>query len=643
MAHVQWCVGNTTLREAARLEVGLRVLKKHFNGRPWSYENQRKFLELLQQEGISELGATKSSKQIEQHGRIWSSAFNELGFATCYKRGNKYVAGGVTITKAGEALLSNDYVCEDVWLRQLLKLQFPNPLPQKSKNQYPGFHLLPFQATLKIIKECNGISKDEGFVVNTLKTLKEADRAVKAIKKYREGLRKACKKGRDSARKYAIQQQCNMAKRLYRDEIKERLKYLRNYYDAKNHTKDKRLLRLIAKSGKGSNTAEATRLISDLESLKSQSAKLNSLERRFLLYYLTLKSRSWKDYIDLTIRYFRMSGILTVHRSKVTIAEDHKDIVSWILSRNWQLKKDKEYLDYLHDCTVPLLPQDKAPYLKQKVEKTLKDVGRLSQTTKLRIKPEDLKPDIEITDPLRLRKQLLNLNKRKRELKEYEYMLELNRSADAINEIVGYFDSIKRNDILGYRPTHFEWNIWRGFLAIDKLAKFPHECRNFDIDDDLQPRNFAPGGKPDMVFYYKDYTLVVEVTLSAGETQYNTEHEPVPRHVTRVMQEEKGKDIYCLFIAPQIQINTAVHFYAKMTTVPYISSKNEKLYPKIIPISLNEYILLLKVFQKTRYTPAQLRQLLDEIVTFKDKADVADGSDWLVHIRDCIEKWAKQV
>lgn len=142
MAHVQWCIGNTTLREAARLKDGLRILKENFDNKHWSYENQKRFLELLQQENIYKAGETKSSKQVEQHGRIWSSAFNELGFATCYKRGNKYVPGGVNITKAGKALLSGNYVEEDVWLRQLLKVQLPNPLPQKSENQYPQFHLL---------------------------------------------------------------------------------------------------------------------------------------------------------------------------------------------------------------------------------------------------------------------------------------------------------------------------------------------------------------------------------------------------------------------------------------------------------------------------------------------------------------------
>lgn len=640
MAHVQWCVGNTTLREAARLKDGLRVLKEHFDGKSWSYENQKRFLELLQQESIYGPAETKSTKQVEQHGRIWSSAFNELGFATCYKKGNKYVPSGANITKAGTALLSDNYVEEDVWLRQLLKVQFPNSLPQKSKTQYPKFNLLPFQATLRIIKECDGISKDEGFIVNTLKTMADVAVAVKLIQKYRKGLEVVRKEGRDAVRRYVIQQQCDMAKHLYKDEVKERLEYIRIYYKSRIRGKDKKLLSTIVKGGKGSNTAEAIRLAGKLKDLKKRGVNLKELGKMFLSYYLVLKSSSWKDYIDATARYFRMSGILTIRRSRINIAETHRDIADWILLRDWEIKKNGDYLDYLHDHTLPMLPQDRTDYLKSKTDRVLDEVAHLSESTEIKVEPKIVKIDKEITDPLLLRKQLLKLTETKRELKEYEYMLSLHREKDAVDKIIDYFDSINHKEILGYRPTHFEWNVWRGFLTIDKLLKFPHECRNFDIDDDLQPRNFAPGGKPDMVFYYKDYTLVVEVTLSTGETQYNTEHEPVPRHVVRVIEQEKGKDVYSLFIAPQIHVNTAVHFYAKMTSVPHINSNGGKVYPKIIPLTLDEYILLLRAFQKKRYLPEKLKELLNNIIRLKDEQNITDGSHWVQHIRGCIEQWS---
>jgi len=643
MAHVQWCVGNTTLREAARLKDGLRVLKEHFNGKPWSYENQKRFLELLQREGIYGATEAKSSKQIEQHGRIWSSAFNELGFATCYKKGSKYVPAGANITKAGEALLSDNYVEEDVWLRQLLKVQFPNSLPQKSKSQYPGFNLLPFQATLRIIKQCDGVSKDEGFIVNTLNTMDDVDKAVKFIQRYRKGLDLTRKEGRDAVRKYVIQQQCDMAKDLYRDEVNERLKYIRAYCKSKSRAKDRKLLHAIIKGGKGSKTSGAIRLAGDLKDLKKRGSSLKEMENLFLFYFLILKSNAWRDYIDATARYFRMSGILTIRRSRINIAETHRDIADWILSQEWEIKKNGDYLSYLHDHALPTLPQDKIDYLRDKTDRVLDEVVQLSKSTAIKVESKIVKIDKEITDPLLLRKQLLSLTETKRELKEYEYMLWLHQEKDAVDKIIDYFGSINHKEILGYRPTHFEWNVWRGFLAIDKLLKLPHECRNFDIDDDLQPRNFAPRGKPDMVFYYKDYVLVVEVTLSVGETQYNTEHEPVPRHVVRVIEQEKDKDVYSLFIAPQIHINTAIHFYAKMTSVPHVNSNGVKLYPKIIPLTLDDYILLLRIFQEKRYLPEQLKELLTKIVALKEETKITDGTHWITRIRGCIEKWAEKL
>gem|GEM_PF-4090010 len=65
------------------------------------------------------------------------------------------------------------------------------------------------------------------------------------------------------------------------------------------------------------------RIANELIGLKRQNANLKKPEKRFLPYYLILKSSSWKDYIDVTARYFRMSRLLTMHRSRINIAEPH--------------------------------------------------------------------------------------------------------------------------------------------------------------------------------------------------------------------------------------------------------------------------------------------------------------------------------
>jgi len=52
---------------------------------------------------------------------------------------------------------------------------------------------------------------------------------------------------------------------------------------------------------------------------------------------------------------------------------------------------------------------------------------------------------------------------------------------------------------------------------------------------------------------------------------------------------------------------------------------------------------LLRVFQRKRYLPEQLRDLLVNIVALKDESSIADGSHWALHIRKRIEQWSKRL
>lgn len=643
MAHVQWCVGNTTLREARRVKDGLKVLKDHFNGQAWSYENQTKFLELLAStpasgttDPIYDMGPDKSPKQIEQHGRIWSSSFNELGFATCYKRGNKYVKAGVHITSAGEALLSNDYVEEDVWLRQLLKVQLPNPFPQKTKSHYPQFFLLPFQAVLKIIFECDGISKDEGFIINTLHSFHDIDSAIQHIKTHRDAVARIRPQGRNAIRRYIATAKIEWARKLYDQDIRERLRLISEFYGCAAPSEEKILVAII-KSGKGSKTKKALNLKAVLLDLKRKNDPLEDMNKAFLFYFCKMKSDSWGDYIDATSRYFRMSRVLTIKRNRIVIAESHQEIVKWILRKNWTCASDEKYASYLHDSSLPALPQDEITFIDDSLKKQLSFLkDRLSLEQKNLIQT---RLDQSNQNPLLMRKLLSDSISIFREIKEFEYMEQLHANSESIDEVVNYFDSILEDEVLGDKPTHFEWNIWRGFLTIDRLAQEPAKCRNFSIDDDLQPISHAPGNRADMVFYYNDYVLVVEVTLLPGERQYSAEAEPVPRHVRRVIEQEGTTPVYALFIAPSIHVNTAMHFYGAMTTVPSITRSGEKVFPRIIPITLEQYISLLSTFKEKRFTPLDMKNLLDKIVALQYEAGVSDGRQWVSRIDGVIKEW----
>ena len=640
MAHVQWCVGNTTLREADRLKDGLRVLRDNFEGKSWSYENQQRFLELLSttnsmdsDEPIYAMGEDKTTKQIEQHGRIWSSAFNEMGFALCYKKGNIRVGDRVIITEAGNALLSDSYLDEDVWLRQLLKLQLPNPLPQKSNSQYPDFSLLPFQATLKIMKECNGVGKDEGFLLNTLRSMEEIPEIIEKIQRFRQGKQTVSERGRSEIAKFIKEQHRDRVRELYSSEIEERIGLLGRYFEERlTGEEETGLLQEIAKLGKGSNTTKARRLIGELKRLKGCSANFDTMENIFLEYYLGVKAGAFKDYIDATGRYFRKSGLLSVRRNRIILAEERMDLIDHIIERNWSLKSNGEYLEYLHTIDKPRLPIDEIEFLQHEREDLIKNHQELSRELGVSESLEEVitKEPIHI---LEYRRDISQIRLSRQHLREIQYARDLENN-EAINEIIEYYEAIRLRDIYGDEPTHFEWNTWRAFLAIDDLNCYPYECRNFLVDEELQPRSHAGGGVPDMVFYYRNFILVVEVTLTTGDNQWTREYRPVTSHVAEVMGDNE-KPVYGLFIAPSIADNTKMHFHLR---APVILGGNRFCRPQIIPVTTEQFIQILKRYQRNSFTTTEMQNLLSDLMRLADDVEI-NGLEWYNRMSERIEEW----
>lgn len=80
-------------------------------------------------------------------------------------------------------------------------------------------------------------------------------------------------------------------------------------------------------------------------------------------------------------------------------------------------------------------------------------------------------------------------------------------------------------------------------MAIDHIVNKPYDARGFNVDQDYLPIGTAPGGKPDMIFEFDDYVIVVEVTLSTNSRQEAMEGEPVRRHIADLVQKYK-KPVY---------------------------------------------------------------------------------------------------
>jgi hypothetical protein len=190
----------------------------------------------------------------------------------------------------------------------------------------------------------------------------------------------------------------------------------------------------------------------------------------------------------------------------------------------------------------------------------------------------------------------------------------------------------------GEAPAYFEWIIWRAFLAINSITNMPWDARKFKIDQDFLPLSHAPAGGPDMIFEYEEFVLVVEVTLSSSSRQEAVEGEPVRRHVAEIAEEFENRDkkVYCLFIAINIDSNTAETF--KIGN--WYKKDDTRLPLHIVPVTLDDFIELFSAgFLSSRPDPMKIRQLLVECRALINK----DAPEWKKAISSEIKKIATKL
>lgn len=202
MKRISWTIGNTTVRNPERLMEALRIFKEYIEGKSWDEKSQEEFLQVLIDRGLYKPLEKKTREEIERHGRIWGSVPKKLGFI--HVEGKK---GKLSITSVGNALLEDKYLEEEIYLRQLLKLQISD--------------VFPFYTSLKMIHSLGGLTKEEmGIFLFTTTDMLEVDKVVKEVKTFRRKLDKI--KGRNEKKKFRSIYHIKHLANLYRDELKER-------------------------------------------------------------------------------------------------------------------------------------------------------------------------------------------------------------------------------------------------------------------------------------------------------------------------------------------------------------------------------------------------------------------------------------
>lgn len=320
------------------------------------------------------------------------------------------------------------------------------------------------------------------------------------------------------------------------------------------------------------------------------------------------KPRTFRDYADMNIRYLKATGMVQSRGKGITLAPEKHALAVELIKKTTSTKPLLEL--YRSLCNGTPLPTDNASIASQVLSDLLQQIRHYSISYSPVGKPLDTPSQInqvryEIEELIAEKKEEIYASEQAEQWEEiaaYVDLLASRKEKRRISEDVEI--KIPKTEASAY----LEWSLWRAFLAIDTLVNKPYEVRRFKIDQDFLPIGTAPGNGPDLIAEFKDYVIVIEVTLSESSRQEAMEGEPVRRHVADLMQ-QYDKPVYGLFIANRIDSNTAETF---RTGVWY--TKDDKLLDlHIVPFTLTQFKTVFRaLFTKSTPSPDTIVGLITD-------------------------------
>jgi hypothetical protein len=464
-------------------------------------------------------------------------------------------------------LLKNESLFEDVLLHQLLKFQLPSKLHHESKTNKGYFNIKPFLELLRLIDTLEYLTYQELQIFGMILT---------------------------DYRKF--------------DEIVDEIKKFREEREAVRGTIN------LNKFAEDKQIEIFSDLYADI--INSKKFKTRESETKTEKEYIKKKLTNLSDYTDAIFRALRATGLIVLARGKsISISKDRQNEVDYILKN---IKRDIESTDISREKFDEYISNPEFPVL-------------LNDNIDL-ITKEITQYNIDISDNLdiyELKKILHGIRQQKRKLILNQQIIELKKKQSKdVTEIIEMYQDISDNNVpKSMRSTLFEWNTWRAMTMINH----GNIVGNFIVDDSGVPLSTASGGQGDIVGYYGEFNIVVEVTLSKGSRQYEMEGEPVTRHVGE-LQKSTGSTTFGLFIADRLNDTVVNHFYVttnvkskvyngKVVVIPLSTSQFIDFFKKVSQIDLKaEKLLQIGLFSEERAKKA----MFDEETEEKWHSDVLD-------------------
>lgn len=329
-----------------------------------------------------------------------------------------------------------------------------------------------------------------------------------------------------------------------------------------------------------------------------------------------VKVSTIKDYADTNLRYLKTTGLFTASGKGICFIDDKKIIIDKLIEKYQFIDVEKSNFDIKKGAPLPTDDIETNFLLIRQLEKNLKQ-------QRITFSPKKLTSETSISEIKNFRYHLEELLFENNEKKFAE------NQKNEWNEILGYMQllissrpsslDIEDKEIFipsGEKPAYFEWIIWRAFLALNHLVIEPQQCRRFKVDQDFRPIHNAPGGGPDVIFEYDDFKILGEVTLTSNSRQEAAEGEPVRRHIAIETVNMPKKQVYGLFIAINIDTNTAETFRHGAWY-----HQEELMDVKIIPLTLQSFKTYLETLIARKGVEKgifSLKEMMDEILALRE-------------------------
>ena len=521
----------TSPRSPYKVIERLRLIK-HLDGNIYNIDLQKEVGKLIiNEDSTHKPGLDSSSSTLDFTGRDYlTRAPQKLGliFTPSVREKKQFL-----FTEQGNNLIMSENM-QYILQRQIAKVQYPSPMKVRGTSH---LEIIPLTTVITILKATKDLSRTElSIFVITIEKYTDINKAINEILLFRENIKLI--KG-------------NIKRREFRK--KTIYKKIEDYY------KDEKI------------------------KLRERRGKITTKKD-----FLRTKSAIHKDYSDATFRYFIMTGLFKINKnSRLEISKINEKDADFLLKtiglkpKKHNLNKEKYIKNYLGiEKSVILFTDD----IKNIINK-FKYLKNLCFETGVNINLDNIESEFNNETSLDAKKNLIsNLQRHLITTRMNKLIVKLgNREQSDFDEILHHFEDLsdKQSEILD-KPLQYEYNFFRAFSFIGDAENI---IPSLNFDEDVNPLN-TTSNAPDLIIEYKTFVLVVEVTLSTGQRQYESEGAPVFRHVGKC-QKEYDKPVFGLFVADKLDVNMPVEFLSR--AMVHTSIYNGRV--RILPINRTNFEL----------------------------------------------------